>query len=368
MQVVEAREAVASMYRTMLMREPDDQGLEFYTGEVASGRLSLPAFAGLMVNSPEFRARVGADPAAPSERPDPVGCTRREAMAVFERFDRYTGSGRPGFITNFLGGLTATRHVNLPELSGCVEGYPIPRNFHADTLEWLGTLRAVLDAKSSFTMIELGAGWAPWCTIGTIAAKQKGLVPHVTAVEGDSGHVGFIRSSFAENGHVPRQVRILHGIVGARDGQASFPRVKDASLAYGGAARYDRDGGRKGGGDAHFHDFVEHVADQISEVDVLPCYGLATLLREPRRVDLIHCDVQGAEHDVFEAAMEVMRLKVRRVLVGTHSLELDRQLIKLFSNAGWSCEGIDSATMLETAAGPRLACDGTQLWRNDRFP
>ena len=40
--------------------------------------------------------------------------------------------------------------------------------FHGDTLEWVGALRAALEASGTFTMIELGAGWAPWCVIGTI--------------------------------------------------------------------------------------------------------------------------------------------------------------------------------------------------------
>ena len=349
MQISEARDLVVAMYRSLLDREPDEGGLLHFTRELVSSRLTAPTFAGVVATSDEFRSRQGL--VAGLARP--AGCTQQEAMAVYEQFGRYTRAGRPGYITNFLGGLTATRYVNLPNLGGHVEGYPIPRNFHAEMLEWVGTLRAVLDAKGSFTMMELGAGWAPWCTVGIIAAGQKGLASDVTAVEGDADHVEFIQTSFQENRHAPRNCHILHGIVGAQDGQARFPRVRDASIAYGSAAQYG-EAGNAGG-------------ELASEMDILPCYSLGSLLKDHARVDLIHCDVQGAEHDIFAAAMPVVTQKVRRVLIGTHSLALDRSLIKLCSTAGWDCEGIEAATIVESGGHAHLNCDGTQLWRNDRL-
>jgi hypothetical protein len=41
-----------------------------------------------------------------------------------------------------------------------VEPIPIPANWHADIAEWAAALRAVDLARGSFTMAELGCGWA----------------------------------------------------------------------------------------------------------------------------------------------------------------------------------------------------------------
>lgn len=156
-----------------------------------------------VLSSNEFNSRVTGG--AEHRGAEPHGCLRSEAEAIFSGFKKYQGLGRPGFVTNFLGGLTDVRFVNgIEALSGIVEKYPIPGNFHGDTLEWVGTLRSALDAGSTFTMLELGAGWAPWCVIASLAAKQRGVAKiKVIGIEGDLGHISFIRENFAANGSTP---------------------------------------------------------------------------------------------------------------------------------------------------------------------
>ena len=175
---------VTGLYEGLLNRKPDEAGFRHYMNALTDGSLSFHGVVSAMATSREFRARNGF-----KEDGRLRGCSYSEAMQVFSRFQSYTAPGRIGFITNFLGGLTDVRFVGLESHSGLVEGYPIPRNFHAETLEWIGTLKAVQEARDTFRMIELGAGWAPWCTIGYLAAVQCGLQPKVMAVEGDIGHI-----------------------------------------------------------------------------------------------------------------------------------------------------------------------------------
>ncbi len=88
-------------------------------------------------------------------------------------------------------------------------------------------------------MLELGAGWAPWCVIGYMAAKHLGIEKiKVIGVEGDGGHMDFIRETFAVNGIGPDVGEAIHGVVGASDGEAFFPKASDASRVYGGAAAF----------------------------------------------------------------------------------------------------------------------------------
>lgn len=354
--------AVEGLYQGLLGRAADDVGLRHHLDALASGQVSFSDIVAEFVSSPEFQARHDRSGGPVLEDRPTLGCSDLEAMQVFSLFERYTGPGRAGFITNFLGGLTDTRFVGFESHSGRVEGYPIPRNFHSEALEWVGTLRAVQDASDTFRMIELGAGWAPFCTIGYLAATQRGLRPEVMAVEGDLGHIGFIEQSFATNGHDPDRCTIRHGIVGAADGTASFPRSKDASKVYGGAASFSADIGT----DEPFQKLIQHHAALFEEVDILECYSLARLLDDFGRVDLIHCDIQGAEAEVFEANIASVSENVAWLVVGTHSFDIDRRLATLFPRHGWQLEGMDCALMRNEGGIAQMAADGTQIWKNMR--
>ena len=95
------------------------------------------------------------------------------------------------------------------------------------------------EAQGSFAIVELGAGWAPWCAIAHRGARMRGIEKiRVVAVEGEAGHVGFIHEHLRDNGVPAEAARVLHGIAGPRDGVAEFPRHQRASSDYGGAAAF----------------------------------------------------------------------------------------------------------------------------------
>ena len=314
--------------------------------------------------SPEFNSRLSR--AAGDQSQETRGSLRLEAQAVFDRFQKHKGPGHAGFVTNFLGGLTDVRFVaGIASLSGSVEGYPIPGNFHGDTLEWIGTLRSALDARNSFTMLELGAGWGPWCVIGYIAAKQLGIEKiKVIGVEGDAGHIDFIRETFAANG-IGRDVgEAIHGVVGLTDGEAFFPKASDASRVYGGVAAFSVE--EKA--DSAFADFSASQSTLVEAVEQVPCFSLATLTRDLDQIDLIHCDIQGGEATLFANIIDLVSAKVKRIVVGTHSFEIDRQLACLLPRNGWDLEGFDGCRMREDGGKPVVVHDGVQVWKNTGLP
>src|SRR5215813_14177648 len=110
----------------------------------------------------------------------------------FLRFNAHQ-VGREGFFTDFLG--TRTRLAFLPEIWSCLSGkvapYPTPTDSPLHEYgEWLGIVRAVVEAQKTFTGIELGAGWAPWSVIMHAATAA---CPHlersiITAVEASREH------------------------------------------------------------------------------------------------------------------------------------------------------------------------------------
>jgi FkbM family methyltransferase len=357
------RTFISEIYRGILGRDPDDEGLILYDNLLKNRKMDRVGLIQSVLASNEFQSRAAGH--AASANCAFRGFLRSEAEAVFNQFKSYKGSGRPGFVTNFLGGLTDIRFVaGIESLSGVVEGYPIPGNFHGDTLEWIGTLRAALAADESFTMLELGAGWAPWCVIGYLAAKQRGIKKiKVIAVEGDPGHVDFIQQSFATHQFEEGVGQVIHGIVGRADGQAHFPKAKEANRVYGGAAAFSA-GDRKTG---PFADFTTAHSSMLEKVEKLTCSSLTSLLREFNRLDLIHCDVQGSELDIFTHSTEVVSAKVKWIVIGTHSFGIENRLINLFSRSGWDLEGFAGCQMTEEDRGPVTVHDGVQVWKNHRF-
>jgi hypothetical protein len=82
-------------------------------------------------------------------------------------------------------------------------------------------------------------------------------------------------------------------------------------------------------------------------------------------VDLIHCDIQGAEADVFEHAEPDLDAKVRRVHVGTHGSDVESRLRRLFESAGWEkINDYAAGTVAETPWGRMTFQDGVQTWAN----
>src|SRR5262245_23415582 len=55
-------------------------------------------------------------------------------------------------------------------------------------------------------------------------------------------------------------------------------------------------------------------------------------------VDYLHMDIQGAEYEVLSAHPEVLQRKVKRILIGTHSHEIEADLRKLFLGMAWNSQ------------------------------
>jgi FkbM family methyltransferase len=283
---------------------------------------------------------------------------------VIRSFPLYPGPVEPGFIIDFLG--TRTLHAFCDHLpaEGHVGEYPIPMDWHATMLEWAGTLRAVLEAGPEAVAVELGAGWGPWLVTFARAAARRGAKVHLIGVEGSRKHCGFMRRHFQENGLSPDEHTLLHGIAGARDGVAYFPELGDETQ-YGGVADFKSDP-PLGWLYRRWRGMADRLLGRRAEAAppghaAVRCYSLDRLLRPHPRIDLIHIDIQGAEYDVLAAASSLHR-KARRLVIGTHSYEIEAQLQGELGRHGWELESAEECVYQHGA----LWRDGCQVWRNPR--
>ena len=307
---------------------------------------------------------------------------------IIKSFPRYEGPGASGFITDFLGTKTRTSYISgLAKLDGTVIGYPIPDGcFHATPVEWAGAMRAARDAKKELVAVELGAGWGPWLVTLARAARIKGIHKvNLVGVEGSKAHFDFMLSHFADNGLDPRQHTLLHGVVGTTDGEAEFPIDANPATDWGTKAIYGeaespvpdpgslvRRGYRRikravrllvkgrpqdpspSRGAVHHHSGTERVK----------CFSIPTLLSPFAKVDLVHVDIQGDEFNVLSSARQVLKAKVKRILVGTHSRSIEEQLLHEMASQNWELEREEACKYAQHGSQMHLVMDGCQIWRN----
>lgn len=282
-------------------------------------------------------------------------------IALFHKYAR-PGAPRDGFIIDFLGSVTSVNYA-LPtrDMGGTVEDVPEKGNFHSSEVEWLGLVRAVDEAGESFTMVEMGAGWAPWLVAGGTAARTRGISEiTLLGVEADEGHVGFIHDHMHNNDFPKTQYDVLFGAVSGEDGTMRFPKI-DSVEDWGAAAVAEvNDEGTDYRGKSY--EFVE-----------VPALRPRSVLERFETVDLCHIDIQGAERAAIRADIETFNQKVRRVVVGTHSRAIEGELFEIFSQNGWRLEA-EEACHFDLPGEDRTEIDeanthkdGTQVWRNTRF-
>jgi FkbM family methyltransferase len=277
---------------------------------------------------------------------------------ALDAFEPHSGKGESGFLIDFLGGRTRVAYLKGYEhFDGTVLGTPDRESpvLHEHD-EWLGALTSVLEARrrDALVAIELGAGWGPWLVACALAAARLGIrTVHLVGVEATTSHHAMMLNHFRDNGLDPEAHELLVGAVGDAHGVVRFPRLPDPAADWGATELTLMDG-----------ELVDKLGRRFEEFEEVPCYTITDLVGRFPAVDLLHIDIQGTEATAVPTAMQTLTDRVRRVVVGTHGLKLDRDISEAFGSAGWVVEA-QRPSML-TPAGALLR-DGVQVWRNDRL-
>jgi FkbM family methyltransferase len=344
---------VASLYLGILDRSPDPAGFRNHVDLLARGQVTRHQLARAFLRSAESGAASARTAIDAGDLRVYAGYDDDD-LALFDRFD--TGSVRPapGFATEWIGS-----RVRLSSLwRGCgladdaVLPRPIPCDYHAETIEWVGLLKAVLAAEGGFAAMELGAGHGPWLAAGAAAARARGIAAlHVCGVEADPGRFALLRLNMQDNG-LSDASRLVQAAVGAVAGQARWPRIADPQNDAG--ARPLREGNRD---DATY--LAGRAGGEMIDVRILP---FAELLAARTLWDLVHVDVQGTEAELCGACLDDLSRAVRFMVIATHSRRLDGEIMEIFARAGWHLENEKPARIGGSAQASRT--DGTQVWRN----
>lgn len=266
-----------------------------------------------------------------------------------------------GFIVDFLGSRIRTSSVwkGARQLEGRLLDIPVPSDFHAEAVEWIGLLKAVRSARDRYVAMELGAGFGPWIVAGAVAAKRRGINDiHLYAVEGDPQHFRFLNRHFADNGFEPDHHVLIQAAVGPTAGLASWPILDEASAA-------------ETWGDRPIRSNGDYAGRSLPETQPVQVVAMRDLVLRESLWDLIHIDIQGDEVAVCRSCIEELNARAKWLIVGTHSRKIDGDLLDLMCSAGWLLEHEKPAKFTFVSNPVTLEAmttlDGTQVWRNPRL-
>ena len=282
-------------------------------------------------------------------------------LAILSEFRNSEAKPEPGFIVDFLGSRIRVSSVwkGARELDGQVLDVPIPSDFHAEAIEWIGLLKAVRSSHGQYVAMELGAGFGPWIVAGALAARRRAINQiRLYAVEGDPQHYRFLRQHFQDNGIEPDQHVLIGAAVGISEGWAAWPIHDEASAS-------------ESWGDRPIDSNGDYAGRSIVHTQPVQIVAMRDLvLREPIW-DLIHIDVQGDEVAICRSCIDELNARTRWLIIGTHSRKIDGDLLELLCSAGWLLEHEKPAKFTFTPNSKTLEAmttlDGTQVWRNPRF-
>jgi len=238
--------------------------------------------------------------------------------------------GKEGYITDFIG----IRHnlgclpESLMSFSGMVfNKIPIPWDgIHAETIEYVSCFTSIESSRqSSYTMIELGAGWGPWMSISGRAAIKNGIKQiNLIGVEGANNKIPFLKKHLTENNLRPQ----------SEDFKTSF-LYKDGEVKtkiYDGVVNTD-------GTYMEFPDVpVDHYGASLVHKISAPLvkvkgFSLSSIISPYPYIDFAHLDLQGYEKELIFENIDLLKEKVKYLFIGTHSRLIEAFLVEfLYEN------------------------------------
>jgi FkbM family methyltransferase len=282
---------------------------------------------------------------------------------VLDQFEPWHGTVPAGYFAYFMGNITRADYwAFTPEVRALydkerVEWFSRP-SVDDNTMDWLIMLEGVVAAQDRFTMVALGAGWGRWLVGGAKAAEQKGLPYHLIGVEAEPTHYRWMVEHFRDNGIDPQQHELLEAAASDSNGEAWFFFGKSDSW-YGQSIITDADMSRAGQQRGGVQTYEGETAMRVRTLD------LVEITKNVETVDYMHMDIQGAEYNVLSAHPEVLQAKVKRVLIGTHSHEIEQNLRNMFQGLGWVLQydvPMDGYIMVDGKVVE--VGDGAQSWIN----
>jgi FkbM family methyltransferase len=355
---------VTLLYRAVLGRDPDPAGYAGHLARLRTHEISHEKLTSEFLCSTEFNA---VNKNLLSDRTD-QGYSAQD-LSIFNLFTPMEVKPSRGFVTDFIGSRARVSSLwkGCESLDNTVLPVPVPSDYHADAIEWIGTLKSVLAATGRFAVMELGAGHGPWIAASSKAAQLRGIKSiAVCGVEADPGRFALMRQNIVDNEMTAYDVTLVQAAVGVAAGVASWPRLDDPANDSGARPlRYCSP-------DHNDHEVdLMYLAGRVNGTIDVEVVALGTLLAQRPLWDLVHIDIQGTEVELCRAFLDELSTRVRYMVIGTHSRKIDGDLMELLVCGGWDLEHEKPARFFfrhgECILERMTTHDGAQVWRNPRL-
>ena len=306
---------------------------------------------------------------------------------VFGKYKCLSGKVKDGYSNDFLGVVTKKKYYPLTIPS--MNDYP---PFNEEYFEWIDLLESVANANKTFTMVELGAGWGRWLARAVGALRQYNNIPYyLIGVEAEPTHVRWMKEHFIENDINLSNCKIVQSAVGKYDGYCKFlTNIPPSCYGQHIIIKGSLDGGSVLTPNLSVptksnKDVVISGLKALSHINIMPILkyiyyiklqnirqgkkiksvSLYTIIKDIKSVDLIDSDIQGSEYDVFSALPKEEYNKIKRIHIGTHSIEVENKLRELFNDIGWRNNyDFSIQNTIDTEYGRIHFIDGVQSWSN----
>ncbi len=315
--------------------------------------------------------------------------TYERVMRAFDGVDVWRGMVPAARSRNFLGALAPDESPTSGTISTEPSAYvEITRPASSEGLfEFYSLLCSAREAQGCYVAVSLGAHYGGPLVDAALALRRVNPMPYrLVGIEGDRHMVAMLNQHFIENGLDPRDHCIINAVVSDSNQPVIFPTSHVRT-----------------GANSAFH-LPEHRAsvyqaiadaglseavlknilcvgstgialplwqgiDAKAELEMISAITIADILGALGDVDYLEIDIQAAERYALPPAGEILGRKVRWVHLGTHGVDIHREMRDLFESWGWRVMA-DLLPETDYQAPDRefRTQDGVLVARNPAFP
>jgi hypothetical protein len=311
-----------------------------------------------------------------------------DVKGVFDGITPWAGYVPRGYEVDFIGVLTDFKFHVLSEIDPMTVGggdvqTAIPVIGHGrnaetwfEAVNWFASAR---EARDRYVMVTLGAHYGAQAVGAYRAVQLVNPMPcKLVAVEPVPENYDWMVQHMRTNGIDPDEHWLVQMAIGASNDPMYFPVGAPGTGANNSystnetAARqqYADQFIKQGRAEAALRSLIMNNTTGIeknlvpgrnltAEIKLLSSVTLKDLLSPFDRVDYLESDIQQSEILVFPPFLDLLRKKVRRILIGTHGMDVHRSLHDLFAGAGWEIVfSFEPNTTHQNALGRFVTNDG----------
>lgn len=237
--------------------------------------------------------------------------------------------------------------------------------------EWIDLFESLRAARDRYVMIEVGAGYGRWGIAAGRLAKGLGLRDiDLRFIEAEPQHAAWAREHIQANGLGDVNIHVIEGAIcyTGKPVQFAIDLEKENLEAHSWYGQMIVDWESPPPTEELYFGKVVHRSPGGYGQIVVDPVTFESVATDLSYIDLVDMDIQGAERELVQNAIQTLTEKVRIVHIGTHGHDIEDHIRAIFGEHGWTprwdfaCHGEH-----ETPFGSTSFQDGVQSWANPRF-